>query len=504
MKLDWDTLWEALFWKDSVPSEEQQDVIDAFRNGARRIMVTGGERAGKSMVTAFLAGTRMGPPDITNEESWKSAPPKLFWLVAPTYLPARVEFKYIRDALHAGGFIIQESMQENSNQPWSLTTAWNVRIETKTSYDETKLASFSIHGAIMCEAGAQDYNVLNKLYGRVSETRGFVILSGTLENNYPWYEKLYAKWQAPNPDEGVSFSIPSWANRAIYPEGRNDKEIKLLEASTPTDWFQRRYAGIPVKPEGLVIPEFDFALHVKSLERVEDVPVQLAIDPGKNAYAVLFVQHIGAITYVLDAVYTRGLIVQDVLPLVMGNPLWRYVDKTPAANIIDIAGTQAPGSKSQVDIWREATGLILGSRHWHLKDTIAAVRFRARKDPVMGMPLLFFSDKMKTGYAPDGTALEFLSEFELWRWPKYNLNSTERAVPIDNNNHGIKALGYKLLAVYGIEKEQRKQVAGSVRKQGWRKAERTGRIATSDGLTTVTNGRIYRARNWLRRTSSGY
>jgi len=46
-------------------------------------------------------------------------------------------------------------------------------------------------------------------------------------------------------------------------------------------------------------------------------------------------------------------------------------------------------------------------------------------------------------------AIEPLSEFALWRWPRQTENSSSPRTPIDKNNDAIKALGYGLLDWYG-------------------------------------------------------
>lgn len=500
--LTWEDVWSTLFWQDSAPTPMQQEIIDCFAAGNRRIMISGGERAGKSRVAAYIAGLRMGPASLTDKSKWGEV--KRFWLVGSTYLSGRVEFSYLRDAMMQGGFIESESMPQAPNMPWTFTTIWGTVVETRTSYDAARLASYSIHGALMCEAGAQDMDILSKLYGRVSETRGWVLLVGTFEDNYPWYEALWRKWQGPNPDDGKSFSLPSWSNIAVYPGGEHDPEIELLRRSVTEDWFMRRYAAKPVRPSELVIPEFDFATHVMRLEPVDGVPVQLAIDPGKNAYAVLFVQHIGAYTYVLDAVYTRGEIAQAVIPKVMANPLWPRVDRAPGMNIIDIAGTQEHGNDSQVKLWRNIANIQLGYKLCPMRDTIDTVRFRLRPDPVLGQPLTVFSDKLKTGIAPDGTAREFLSEFDLWKWPKAQMGANERAVPIDANNHGIKALGYKLINYYGVERERRVTRSVRARRNGFSNTRPQGPVvvAQPDGLNFVAQEKrlLYNKRkSWLAR-----
>src|SRR5690606_39648731 len=67
-----------------------------------------------------------------------------------------------------------------------------------------------------------------------------IFFSGTFEGAYGWYADLWNRWQGPNDDGGKSFSLPTWTNRAVYPGGREDPEIKRQESLMPPDLFQER------------------------------------------------------------------------------------------------------------------------------------------------------------------------------------------------------------------------------------------------------------------------
>lgn len=464
--------WHALYFglmvsasgkRGFVPNPQQAPIVEDFIDGERLLLVCGGERSGKSMTAAAVAGLAMGP----RTANWKTERKRRYWIIGPDYRQARPEFQYIFDALNEGGLLASYSMPASETQPWSMVTKWGALIETRSSSDVMKIASFTVDGIILAETAQQVEEVLRRSRGRVAETRGFIIMVGTLEEALPWYEDLLRKWSGPNPDGGKSYSLPMWSNIDVFPGGKDDPEIKRLIDSLPEDYVMRRYGAQAVRHSNLVIPEFEFRTHVRDLRPVSDVPVELAIDPGKNAYAVLLVQHVGAYTYVLDAIYTRGEIAQVVIPKVMQHPLWNLVSKE-GEHVIDIAGTQEAANKSQVTLWREIAGINLVGKYWKESDTINAVRFRLRTDPILGEPLVLFSDRMRTGIGVDGTATEFLSEFDLWRWGKNTPTGDEKHRPIDNNNHGIKALGYKLLYHYGLERESTRSTARyGVQRKSW-------------------------------------
>lgn len=374
-----------------------------------------------------------------------------YWIVGPDYRQARVEFTYLFNAfanLNMVGGKVSMPMAETS--PWSFEAAWGAIFQTRSSNDIAKLASFSVNGAMMVEGAQQENEVFLKLLGRVAETDGFLILSGTLEEGQSWYTELYKRWQGDNPLGAKSWSLPTWSNEIIFPGGMENERIQELQATYPEDLFWERFGAVPRKISGLVIPEFDFAEHVKNIELVPNVPVELAIDPGQHCYVVLFVQKLGLKVHVLDRIYARNRIAQDIIPEAMTNPLWKLID--PArAGVIDVAGTQRHANKSQVELWKEMAGIVLRSQYIHLQTTIDTVRFRLKKSNPLFEPLVLFSDHLTDAKTPNGFALDVLAEFDLWKWPKRSRDADHNTPinPIDRNNDAIKALGYYLVDAFG-------------------------------------------------------
>lgn len=448
-----------------VPNGVQAPVAAAFIDGVRLLLICGGERSGKSMLTAALTMMDMGPDPLRRGGKWLRK--KRFWIVGPDYRQCRPEFQYIFETLERGGFVEKAAMPQGETMPWSLETKWGVILETRSAGEVMKLSSFTVDGIVIAEAAQQTEETLRKSLGRVAETRGWIIMVGTLEDGLPWYEDYLRRWAAPNPEGGMSFSIPTWSNVDIFPGGRDDPEILRLVQALPADYVAHRFGASAIRRSNLVVPEFEYGTHVKKVVMDPDLPVQLCVDPGKNAYAVVFVQHRGVYTYVLDCVYTRGWIAQQVIPHCMAHELWPHVDETPGVHVMDIAGMGEPGTESQASLWLKIAGIRFTGKYQKERDTISVLRHRLHVDPILGTPLVVFSDKMRSGVAPDGSATEMLSEFDLWRWPKRTLQGNEAEKPIDANNHALKALGYKLLLKYGVMREERKRGSWGVKRKSW-------------------------------------
>ena len=453
--------WKELTWGalGYAPNPAQKEITDWYHNSdAQFALICGGEGAGKSLTSVALM-----MPCISK--------PGKYWLVGPDYLQPRAEFEYLHQAFSELGMVADASMPTNPASPWILETKpiphpdpgqrpGPVEIETKTAYNVARLASFEVAAWLMCEAAQQENGAWLKLLGRSMRQRGaggFGILSGTLEQGLPWYEDILKRWKGPNPMGARSFSLPSWSNEVLYPGGYNDpKMIALRTAPGMTeDYFLERYGAIPRRVKGAVLPEFDMGTHVKTLAPAEGVPVELAIDPGKNAYAILFLQSIGLVTYVLDRIYTRGKIIHDLIPEVKANPLFALVDKSHAG-VIDFAGHQELGQKSQVQLWKEMAGCSLRFRYIPEDMTIQTLRYRFGVANPSEQPLVYFNSHLTNLKAPDGTALDVLAEPELWRWPDKGPKQNERRRPVDANNHAMKALGYYLVDRYGASVERPK------------------------------------------------
>lgn len=424
---------------------ETQAAVDEwwFESPSRFSLLLGGERGGKSQMAAWLALPCM---DLDK--------PGEYWIVGPDYNQARPEFLYLYNALKRGvggvSFVQPESasMPSNVAQPWSFKTIWGQEVRTKSSSDIQKLASFSVSGVIMAEAAQQIYEAYLKLMGRVSETNGFLILSGTLEQGLPWYGDLYNRWQGDNELDARSWSLPTWSNTAKYPGGREDKRIKELEAEYPPDLFMERFGAVPARKTGLVLPEYDVKKHVKKLEHNPLLPVELWMDPGQHCYPVLFVQCDGLVTNVLDRLYIRGKIAQEIIPEVMGHHLFKYVDPRNGG-VIDNAGKQHQANKSQIELWQEIAGISLRAQYIKLSVSIPTLRFRLGSGNPLHSPLLYFNSHFTNAKTPNGLAMDVLAEPELWQWPTRGPGRNESITPVDKNNDAMKAISYGLVDRYG-------------------------------------------------------
>jgi hypothetical protein len=450
--------WSMYEWVDSdgnvqhgyTPSEEQLAIHD---HPARFKLVAGGVGAGKSLFTAREA------------EAYSCIKNGLGWIIGPTYELAHPEFDYMLEVATALEIVTVESRPVRGSA--RFVNVHGFEWVTKSADKPEELAGRRPHVIVVVEAAQTSSIILGKVYERSAENRAPIILSGTFEGAYGWYAEQWERWQGSNPEGGVSFSLPTWTNLAKYPGGRNDPEIIKQESLMPPELFMERYGGVPCKPSGLVFKEFDRAVHCAPVEELFDpaLPVELAADPGVHCYSILFVQRQadGKTVHVLDEVYTKDMIGQQVIPLVVSNKYWNHSCHT---GVMDIFGTRRQGAGlPQVEIWAdELRKLKTHPIDWRsvqihkADDWYSQLHLRLWNDKENERPpLLKFANHLNDSIGEDGIAKGILGELRTHRWPNRGELQAMPDRPIKKNEDALSALGYFLVHYFGPV-EERKQV----------------------------------------------
>lgn len=429
----------------------------------RFILVAGGERGGKSITAAAFIISRTLDLSLRARETGQA----LVWLIGNDYESARAEWEYLRDDYTEMGLVEAISDPNTRYAPRSMRLRTGIEIKTLTAADEVKIASFAPDIVVMCEAAQMSHNVWLRSRGRVAQKRGIVILEGTFEDGEPWYDELYTAWQGGDAHGHISFSLPSWSNTHVYPGGYDDPEMAALRAVMSADRFMARHGGVPVPPSDIVFPEFNHGLHVGEYPFNPRLNVELAIDPGwAGAYAVLALQYPHCAeheedVHVIDEVYVQKTQAHHVIDMVLDRPWARNIIPRQAG-VIDIAGNQHHGDRSQVEIW-QSRGFGLASVPVGIADGIE--RYRTfLVDPATSKSRVFYN-----GHTTQNT----IKEHRLYRYKKREDGKPVREVPIDAHNHGIKALTYALVRRYGFT---------GARRSGRRKARfNYGTVEHTDG-----------------------
>ena len=414
------------------PTQLQKDILSSRK---RFVLVAGGEQAGKSMVASKYLVARL----FENDE------PGLFWLVAADYERTRAEFEYLVEDFGSMGLLKEASKRVD---PGRIVLADGTRIESKSAKDPRTLAMRAPNGIVGCEASQLDLETFHRLRGRCAPKRGWLFLSGTFEGSLGWYPQMFQAWQSSSSSDEVSFSLPSYSNEHLYPGGREDPEILALEKVSSDDFFLERIEGIPSPPQGMVFTEIRPDIHIQNVEYEPDVPVHLWIDPGyAEAYAVEVIQVVNDQIRVIDEIYERDLITDEIIEIAQSKIWW----KDAQFGVIDVAGFQHQAMAAPAEVWMEKTGIYFDSQKIRINDGTERLKAFLKTDPVeQREPRIVFNPKCEGILSEFGIKPNpFDGQTRAYRWKMDRDGTIVGETPEDRYNHGVKAVIYGLINRYG-------------------------------------------------------
>ena len=441
---------ERLYEETGVlPTPEQAEIL---ASGRRFTLVAGGEQAGKSVVAALFLMLKFF--ELPNTRVIKTRrgrvyihKPALYWLVGATYGETEREFRYLAEWFDALGLLAHATKRVN---PGRIVLTDGTRIETKSAVDPRTLSKEAPDGIIGCEASQLDSTVFSRMRGRVTPKNGWIFLAGTFESSVGWYPQLFKAWQQGGPDRR-SYSLPSWTNRTLYPGGRDDPQLAALQADSTDDFFMERIAGQPVPPRGLVVPEVRPEVHVRGVSYV--LPVRLAVDPGyAGAYAVEALQHIDGREVIIDEIYERGLVTEEIIAMAQSRPWWPDVE----GGVIDVAGYQHQSMPAPAEVWSEEGDVFLSASRVSINDGTQRLRSFLKVPAGDHGPKLLIGSHCKGILSELGvTPNPFDGQTRPYRWKTDREGNIVGRVPEDRYNHAVKAVIYHLVDKYGYASRPR-------------------------------------------------
>ena len=422
-----------------MPTELQRPILDCRK---RFILVAGGEQAGKSMVASKYLLSRLW--ESVGSDIKPLDEPGLYWLVAADYERTRAEFDYLVQDFTTMKWLKRATKRVD---PGLIELNNGIRIETKSAKDPRTLAMKAPTGIIGCEASQLDLESFHRLRGRCAPKRGWLFLAGTFEGSLGWYPRLFQDWKT-GTEEEQSFSLPSYSNNHLYPDGKSDPEILKLKAMASDDFFMERIEGIPSPPQGLVFGEFRPDLHIsEDAKWVKGEPVHLWMDPGyAGAYAVEVIQEINGQICVIDEIYEQGLITKEIVDIAMTRPWWQDV----TGGVIDVAGYQHQAMSAPAEIWVEETGLYLAAQKVRINEGTERLKSFLKINPETNAPKLVVNPNCGGVLSEFGaSASPFDGQTRAYRWKMDRDGNIVGETPEDKNNHAVKALIYGLVDRFG-------------------------------------------------------
>jgi len=235
-----------------------------------------GRRTGKTTMAANDRSTELMKPN------------QLGWIIGPTYDMAAKEFRVMWDNLMIGmGLLNDKRVKKNFNVKQGdmyIEMPWGSRVECRSASHPETLVGEGLNWVIMSEAAKQHEETWQKyIRPALSDKRGGADFVTTPEGKN-WLYKLWQLGRGQN-ESYESWRFPSWVNREVYPGGRQDEEIKLMEETTMYEWFLQEIAAEFTAVVGRIFGEFNDEDNVlrKGWEFRPEWPNYIAFDWGFTA-----------------------------------------------------------------------------------------------------------------------------------------------------------------------------------------------------------------------------
>jgi len=413
--------------------DKQREVVDAFFDNKRFIVVIAGRRSGKTLLAALLVAYACLEKDAK------------IWVVSKTYDLARKVWNYLVpmvEKLMAGREVVINESTLTMKFPWGAV------LECKSADHEASLIGEGVDLLVVDEAAELKERVWQaRLSPTLRDKKGSVVFISTpLGRNYLY--NLFIKGQKQE-DGFWSIRFPSWVNTFVY----DDEEKELAKRQLDDVSYRGQHEAEFVSYANMVYDQFNRDTHVRKV--TPDLldgswPITLSVDPGYNgACAMLWIAHNvnSGEDFVIREVVQPKLDYTAVLDLIK-----KY---EPAAGyeafVCDIAGrgtSQETGSSFVR--WMESQPYFIERRQFwqcsvsRIFDDLQIVRSRIKN--AFGEIKLYIADD----------AYELLYALENYAYP--DSGSAELPVKDGRTDHPADALRYYIVWRY------RGAVAHSIKK----------------------------------------
>jgi hypothetical protein len=233
-----------------------------------------------------VCGRRFGKSTMSAKDMEPElfVPNRYFWIVGPSYDLGEKEFRIIWDDLMVKHGLVHDKRIKRSYNVKSgsmyLEFPWRTRLEVRSAQHPESLVGEGLDGAILAEAAKHKRETWERfIRPALADKRGWADFTTTPEGQN-WLYSIWQFGQNPDIDEYASWQFPSWKNTQVYPGGRQDPEILLLERTTPHEWFMQEIAADFTAFVGKIYGEWLESTHVKKIEYNPDWPNYIAFDWG--------------------------------------------------------------------------------------------------------------------------------------------------------------------------------------------------------------------------------
>jgi len=193
-------------------------------------------------------------------------PNKHVWIVGPTYDLGEKEFRVIWDDMIVKlGLGREKTVRKTFNKragDMAIYFPWNTRLEVRSADRPETLVGEKLDYVIMSEAAKHSKETWDRfIRPALADNRGSATFSTTPEGQN-WIHDLWQLGRNPLFEDYDSWRFPAWENNILYPGGREDPEIMLMERTMPGEWFLQEIAADFTSFMGKIYGEWDEVTHV--------------------------------------------------------------------------------------------------------------------------------------------------------------------------------------------------------------------------------------------------
>lgn len=247
------------------------------RDGSRYKVPVCGRRFGKSTMSMR---DRI-PHYLMHEKT-------LDWIVGPNYDLGEKEFRVLWDDLIVGKHLgadkrVKRAYNKRTGEMY-VQFPWGPRIEVRSAAHPDTLVGDALDHVIMSEAAKHSAETWNRFISpSLSDKRGSASFPTTPEG-HNWLHQMWQHGRDPK-NAGIykSWNFPSWLNTIVFPGGRNDPEILLLERTMGVEEFLQEIAADFSSFSGKIYAEFNENDHVRAVSFNPAWPNYVAFDWGFTA-----------------------------------------------------------------------------------------------------------------------------------------------------------------------------------------------------------------------------
>ena len=375
------------------------------------------------------------------------------WIVGPTYDLGEKEFRVLWTDLIINKKFgrdprVKKAYRKNTGEMY-IEMPWGTRVEVRSATHPESLVGEALHWVIMSEAAKHDKETFERyIRPALSDYRGTADFPTTPEG-FNWLYDMWLLGQNPDFPDFESWRFPSWDNPIVYPGGRQDPEILLIETTTAKEWFKQEYGAEFSTFVGRIFDEFDEQIHVKKHIFRPDWPNYMTIDWG-------FTHPLAAIEFQVDPmgrVYVWREHVKSFLTVAEHCRQLKDRDQ-PAGYHLDLAFGDAADPEAAAVVSVNLVGCItdpMAKVNW--RQGIDALKVKLKTYPTGAEIDEFGTPEELPHLIVDHGCRTLIHELNMYRAREVNSGVSEsgtNSIAIKANDDTVDALRYGIMHVFEL------------------------------------------------------